>query len=132
MCLEYNGNLLNINNVDLKKIAEEFGTPLFVYSYDEIKQNFLRYETALSGIKHITCFAMKTNSNSTILKELKDLGAGFDTVSGGEIFKVLNIGADPKKIVFAGVGKTQEEIMKEQATYEATGLVPYNYFRGRR
>jgi diaminopimelate decarboxylase len=108
--LKYENNELFFDKISLKNLAEEYGTPLFVYSLDTIKNNFFKYENALKDIKHITCFALKTNSNSKILKYLKELGAGFDTVSGGEIFKVLNIGADSQKIVYAGVGKTLEEI----------------------
>lgn len=108
--LEYVNDILFFDKINLEDLAEEYGTPLFVYSFETIKNNFLEYENALKNIKHLTCFAMKTNSNSSVLKYLKDLGAGFDTVSGGEIFKALNIGADPQKIVYAGVGKTEAEI----------------------
>jgi diaminopimelate decarboxylase len=110
--LDYKNNTLNLDNTDLSKLTKDFQTPFFVYSYETLKNNFLKYQKTLEklDIKNIICFAMKTNSNSTILKEFHNLGAGFDTVSGGEIFKAINAGADPQKIVFAGVGKTKEEI----------------------
>lgn len=108
--LKYLNDSLHFDNINLQDLAAKHGTPLFVYSFDTIKTNFLQYKNALKGIKHLTCFALKTNSNSKVLQYLNEFGAGFDTVSGGEIFKVLNVGADPQKIVYAGVGKTQEEI----------------------
>ncbi len=108
--LEYKGNILHINNVNIINLAKEFSSPLYIYSYDALQINFLKYQNALSNIKHLICFAVKTNYNSRILKEFKELGAGFDTVSMGEIYKAINIGVDPKKIVYAGVGKTDEEI----------------------
>ncbi|MDR0676152.1 MAG: diaminopimelate decarboxylase, partial [Elusimicrobiota bacterium] len=107
--LNYNKNsILELDNINLQKIAKKFGTPTFVYSYETIKNNFFKYQTILKdkSIKNIICFAIKTNSNTKILQELNDLMSGFDTVSMGEIFKAINAGANPQKIIYSGVGKT--------------------------
>lgn len=108
--LKYKENILYIDDINIINLAQEFSTPLYIYSYETLQKNFLKYKESLSGIKSLICFAVKTNYNSRILKEFKDLGSGFDTVSIGEIYKAINIGASPKKIVYAGVGKTYEEI----------------------
>ncbi|MCP4482340.1 MAG: diaminopimelate decarboxylase [bacterium] len=109
-------NLINENNqlildtVNLKSLAEKYQTPLFIYSYESLKMSFLDYKKELSNIKHLICYAMKSNSNHSLVKELGGLGSGADTVSGGEIFRALKAGIDPKKIVYAGVAKKEEEI----------------------
>lgn len=93
-----------------RKLAKQYGTPLYVYSEKSIRDQFARLEKALTGLTHLICMAVKANSNLSILKLVKDLGAGFDVVSEGELRRVIAVGGDPKKIVFAGVGKTKEEI----------------------
>lgn len=108
--LIYKNNTLYFENVEIKKIIERFSTPVYVYSKNQIIENFLNYKKALKQRNHIICFAMKANSNLQILKIIKDLGGGCDVTSGGEIFRALNAGIEPRKIVYAGVGKTQQEI----------------------
>ena len=108
--LNFKGNDLYIENVKLADIAKKYGTSVYVYSKNQIIKNWTAYKKALSSRKGLICFAMKTNSNAEILRILAKLGAGVDTVSGGEIFRALRAGFTPSKIVFAGVGKTAEEI----------------------
>ncbi|RUM42940.1 MAG: diaminopimelate decarboxylase [Desulfurobacterium sp.] len=106
----YENGKLKIDGVDAEKLAKEFGTPLYVYSQSALEYWFREFDSAFSSVEHITCFAVKSNSNLSILKVLGDLGAGADTVSKGEVFRALNAGIDPKKVVFAGVGKKPDEI----------------------
>ncbi len=101
---------LYIEDVPAKEVAKEYGTPLYVYSERAFKFWFSEFDSAFSDVEHITCFAVKSCSNVNILKLLSGFGAGADTVSMGEIFRALNAGIPPKKIVFAGVGKRREEI----------------------
>ena len=106
----YINNKLYFSSLDLASIASQFGTPAFVYCQDTIERNFLEYKTAFQNSNHLVCYAVKANSNLSILKLLKNLGSGFDIVSGGELHRVIQIGADPKKIIFSGVGKSAQEI----------------------
>ncbi len=96
--------------MDLETVAEEFGTPAYVYSAATIRNNFRRLDAAFSGMDHMVCYAVKANSNLTILDLLAREGAGFDIVSGGELFRVLKAGGRADRCTFAGVGKTREEI----------------------
>ncbi len=106
----YQDGRLHCEDVDLSEAAAKFGTPLYVYSAGTILDHYLRLDQALSPLDHLICYAVKANSNGAILKLLSDAGAGFDIVSGGELFRTINAGADPRKCTFAGVGKTREEI----------------------
>lgn len=108
--LHFKNKDLYIENVKLIDIAKQFGTSIYVYSKNQIKNNFLEYQKALGKKDAMICFACKTNSNGKILKTLSKLGAGADTTSGGEIYRCLKAGFSPSKIVYAGVGKTAEEI----------------------
>ena len=94
----------------MEQVAQKFGTPLYVYSAGTIRDHYQRLEGALAGIDHLICYAVKANSNRAILDLLAREGAGFDIVSGGELFRVLAAGGDPAKCTFAGVGKSREEI----------------------
>ena len=105
---EVEGNLY-VDNVRLSEIAEKYGTPTYVYSASKFKQNFDSYFSSLRPEDKI-CYSVKSNSNSHILSMLSRLGSGYDVVSGNELRKCLNSGADPKNIVFSGVGKTEKEI----------------------
>jgi diaminopimelate decarboxylase len=107
---QYRDGQLHCDDVDLAQAAEKFGTPLYIYSASTILDHYTRMDAALAPLDHLICYAVKANSNGAILKLLADAGAGFDIVSGGELFRVLKAGGDPKKITFAGVGKTREEI----------------------
>ena len=100
---------LFIDGVSLTEIAEEYGTPSYVYSASLIKQNLEEYTSSVRKEDKI-CYAVKSNSNLSILKLLADNGSGFDVVSGYELQRCLIAGADPKKIIFSGVGKTEKEI----------------------
>ncbi|MDR3048860.1 MAG: diaminopimelate decarboxylase [Elusimicrobiota bacterium] len=108
--LSFKGNDLFIENVKLASLAKKFGTAVFVYSKSQILSNFKAYQDGLAKREGLICFACKTNSNQTILKILSKAGAGADVTSGGEIFRCLKAGFEPSKIVYAGVGKTDEEI----------------------
>jgi len=101
---------LYCEHVDLARVAEKFGTPLYVYSVGTILDHYTRLDAALAPLDHLICYAVKANSNRAILKLLADAGAGFDIVSGGELYRVLAAGGDAAKCTFAGVGKSPEEI----------------------
>jgi len=107
---EYRGDELYCEQVPLAKIAAEVGTPVYVYSHATLTRHFKVFDDALGGYKHIICYSVKANSNLAVLRTLVAMGAGVDTVSRGEIFRALKVGADPKKIVFSGVGKRDDEI----------------------
>src|SRR5437660_6974741 len=115
----YRDGELYCDGVDLARVAESFGTPTYVYSAGTILDHYARLAAALAPIDHLICYAVKANSNRAILKLLADAGAGFDIVSGGELFRVLAAGGDPAKCTFAGVGKSREEIeyALEQGVY---------------
>lgn len=106
----YQNNELFAEQVGLRDIAAEYGTPCYVYSRAALEHNLLAYENALSDIPHLTCFAVKANSNLAVLNVLARLGAGFDIVSGGELARVLAAGGAAEKIIFSGLGKTEAEI----------------------
>jgi diaminopimelate decarboxylase len=97
-------------DVPVKDLISHYGTPLFVYSEKTIVRHFKAYASAFRNIPHIICFAMKANSNGAILRLLGSLGAGSDIVSAGELYRALKAGIPPSRIVYAGVGKSDEEI----------------------
>jgi len=96
--------------VPVQSIAERFGTPTYVYSRAAILANYRRLERGLSPLPGLICYSVKANSSLKILSLLRQVGAGFDIVSGGELARVRRVGADPETIVFSGVGKTQAEV----------------------
>src|SRR2546427_1486102 len=106
----YRNGHLYCEDVDLARVAEEFDTPTFVYSAGTILDHYTRLDGALAPLDHLICYAVKANTNRSILKLFVDASAGFDIVSGGELFRVLAAGGDPAKCTFAGVGKSREEI----------------------
>src|SRR3954447_1965032 len=106
----YSNGTLACEDVSLRQIAEEYGTPSYIYSKKAIIARFRRYCSALAGLTHKVCFAAKANSNLAVLATLAKEGAGFDIVSGGELYRVLAAGADVRSVVFSGVGKTEAEI----------------------
>ena len=106
----YVGNRLYCEGVAVQTLAEKFGTPLYVYSQRTLTRHFQKLDQALAPLDHLVCFAMKSNSNLAVLRTMADLGGGFDIVSGGELQRVIAAGGDPSRCVFAGVGKTVEEI----------------------
>ena len=104
------GNQLFCEGVSLASLAKKFGTPLYVYSQHTLTDHYQKLAAALAPVDHLVCYAMKSNSNLSVLRVLADLGSGFDIVSAGELQRVLAAGGDPAKCVFAGVGKTAAEI----------------------
>ena len=108
----YRDNALFAEDLSIASIAQEHGTPCFIYSRAALEYNLLAYESALEGVDHLTCFAVKANSNLAVLGVLAGLGAGFDIVSGGELERVVRAGGDPRKVIFSGLGKTESEIAK--------------------
>lgn len=107
---EYRGNQLYCEDVPLAKIAAEVGTPVYVYSHATLARHYKVFDDALKAHPHLICYSVKANSNLGVLRALVAMGAGVDTVSRGEIFRALKVGVDPKKIVFSGVGKREDEI----------------------
>ncbi len=106
----YDGGELRVEDIPLSKIAEKWGTPLYVYSKKTLERHFRTYLDSFRYIEHNVCFAVKSNPNPYILKILAKLGSGADIVSGGELYLALRAGIDPHKIVYTGVGKTEEDI----------------------
>jgi diaminopimelate decarboxylase len=106
----YQDSQLFCEQVLLRELAEEYGTPLYVYSRAQILDNFRAIDGAFGETDHVTCYALKANSNPAILKVLAETGAGADVVSAGELFLALNAGFSPQKITFAGVGKREDEV----------------------
>jgi len=106
----YRDQKLFCEDAELAQIAEVYGTPLYVYSQHTVLDHFQRLNAALKGLDHEICYAVKANTNLSILRLLAEAGAGFDIVSGGELYKVLTSGGSASKCTFAGVGKTREEI----------------------
>ncbi|MBV8814306.1 MAG: diaminopimelate decarboxylase [Verrucomicrobia bacterium] len=106
----YRENKLFCEDTDLARVAETYGTPLYVYSRRTITDHYRRLDSALKELDHEICYAVKANSNVSLLHLLAEVGAGFDIVSGGELYRVLTAGGSASKCTFAGVGKTREEI----------------------
>lgn len=108
--LQYQNGKLIAQGHAIADLAKQYGTPLYVYSRDYIEQQWIEFDNALKGRKHLICYAIKANSNLALLHALVQLGSGFDIVSQGELERVLKAGADPKKVVFSGVAKSVTEI----------------------
>jgi diaminopimelate decarboxylase len=106
----YRDGRLFCEEVDVAVAAEKFGTPLYLYSAGTVLDHYQRLDEALGNREHLICYAVKANSNRAILRLLRDAGAGFDIVSGGELFRALKADADPARCTFAGIGKSREEI----------------------
>jgi diaminopimelate decarboxylase len=102
---------LRCEDVALSEIAESAGTPTYVYSYGALERAYRELDEAFSGLDHMVCYAVKANGNLAVLRSLASFGAGADIVSGGELYRAMRAGFDPKKVVFAGVGKTEDELM---------------------
>jgi len=112
MTIEYKNNDSFIDGISLKKIAIDFGTPCFIYSHNDLVKNFSEIKNVFASEKRKVFYSVKANSNLSILKVLLELGAGFDIVSLGELERVIKIGAQPEKIIYSGVGKSEEEIIR--------------------
>ena len=103
-------NNLWVDNLVARKLAKKYSTPFYCYSLSQLKSNYFYLNNTFKKIKPLVCFSVKSNSNINILRELKKMGSGADVVSIGELLKAINAGIDPKKIVFSGIGKTEDEI----------------------
>ena len=118
----YRDRTLYCEGVALAEIAARAGTPCYVYSAATVLENFHAYDDAFGDQSHTVCFSVKANGNLSVLRLLAGAGAGFDIVSGGELYRVLKAGGDASKIVFSGVGKTATEI--DEAL--AAGIFAFN------
>jgi diaminopimelate decarboxylase len=107
---EYKNGELHCERVSIRRIAEKVGTPFYLYSYRTLVRHFNVFNEAFEGIPHLVCYSMKSNSNLALIRLFVNLGGGVDVVSGGELYRAIKGGADPKKIVFSGVGKREDEI----------------------
>jgi diaminopimelate decarboxylase len=106
----YHGSEFYCEQVPIAKIARDVGTPCYVYSRRLLVEGYRALDQAFAGLPHLICYAMKANSNLAILRVFLDEGGGLDLVSGGELFRALRAGAPPQRLVFAGVGKSAEEL----------------------
>ena len=108
--MKYIKNNFFVENVNLQKLAKKFDTPFYCYSYKKLKKNINNFKFHFDKLNPLICFAIKSNSNLGIIKEIKKLGLGADVVSRGELYQALKAGINPKKIVFSGVGKSHSEL----------------------
>jgi diaminopimelate decarboxylase len=106
----YLHGLLHVERVSLEALAHEYGTPLYIYSQTHLRQRYDALVTAMADVSPLICYSVKANSNRAVIDTFRQQGAGVDIVSGGELFRALRARVDPSKIVFAGVGKTREDI----------------------
>ena len=118
----YQSGELYCENVPVRRIAAQVGTPFYLYSTATLEHHFRVFEAAFHGFPHLVCFAVKANANLAILRLFARLGAGADIVSGGELHRALAAGVDPGKIVYSGVGKRPDEI---RAALKA-GILSFN------
>ena len=109
---QYKNDRLYAENLPVQQLAEQFGTPLYVYSRATLERHWRAFDSALGKHPHLICFAVKSCSNIGVLSVMAKLGSGFDIVSQGELERVLVAGGDPSKVVFSGVAKSREEIMR--------------------
>tara|TARA_B110000495_G_C22567846_1_gene342166 strand:- start:6 stop:428 length:423 start_codon:yes stop_codon:yes gene_type:complete len=108
--MKYINKSLSIEKVKVHDIAKKFGTPIYCYSYAKLKENIDNFKKNFSSFTPLICFAIKSNTNVNLIREISKFGLGADVVSMGELMMALKAGIDPKKIVFSGVGKTSNEI----------------------
>jgi diaminopimelate decarboxylase len=106
----YQGNELQVEGVAVRELAERYGTPLYIYSRSHFAAQYRALADAMKAVKPLICYSVKANSNGAVLRTFADQGAGFDIVSGGELFRIRQAGGDPAKVVYAGVGKSMPEI----------------------
>lgn len=119
---DYKESKFYAEGVSVEKIAKEVGTPCYIYSHKTLTRHYHAFDEAFKGMPHLVCYSVKANSNIAILKTFVKEGSGFDIVSGGELYRALKAGANPKKIVYSGVGKREDEI--EYAL--RTGILMFN------
>ena len=109
-CFEYKDRQLYCEGIPVAEIAEKAGTPFYLYSYNTLVRHFTVFDQAFARFPHLVCFSAKANSNVALIRLFTRLGGGVDIVSGGELYRALQGGADPRKVVFSGVGKKEDEI----------------------
>jgi diaminopimelate decarboxylase len=119
---EYKNGQLHCEGIPIHQIEEKVGTPFYLYSHSTLVRHFTVFNNAFEGIPHLVCYSAKANSNLALIRLFTNLGGGVDVVSGGELYRAIKGGADPKKIVFSGVGKRGDEI--EYAL--KTGILMFN------
>ena len=108
--MKFLNSKLKIENTILQNIAKKYGTPAYCYSYKQLRENINDFKKNFKSISPLICFAIKSNTNLNLIKEIKKFGLGADVVSMGELMLALKPGISPRKIVFSGVGKTTKEI----------------------
>jgi len=108
--MKFKSNKLKIENVTVQSIARKYGTPTYCYSYKQLRENILKFKKNFKSFSPLICFAIKSNTNLNLIKQIKKFGLGADVVSLGELILALKAGINPKKIVFSGVGKTTKEL----------------------
>ena len=108
--MKYINKNLTIEKIKIMDVAKKFGTPLYCYSYTKLKENINNFKKSFNSFSPLVCFAIKSNTNVNLIREIRKFGLGADVVSIGELMKALKAGISPKKIVFSGVGKTSNEI----------------------
>ena len=108
--MKFISNKLRIENVVVQNISKKYGTPAYCYSYNQLKENIDNFKKKFKSFSPLICFAIKSNTNINLIKEIKKFGLGADVVSMGELMIALKAGIAPKKIVFSGIGKTAKEI----------------------
>lgn len=119
---QYKGNELYAEEVAVKDIVERVGTPVYIYSHATLERHYRAMDEAFASVPHTICYSMKANSNLAVLKTFFTLGGGVDIVSGGELYRALLAGVEPRKVVYSGVGKKEDEI--EYALN--TGILMFN------
>ncbi|NVM20509.1 MAG: diaminopimelate decarboxylase [Desulfobacterales bacterium] len=107
---DYRNNRMYCEDVSVSDIAQQVGTPFYLYSHATLRHHFLTFQNAFEGVSHLVCFSAKSNSNLAVLRLFATLGGGLDIVSGGELFRGLKAGIPPDRIVYSGVGKREDEI----------------------
>jgi len=118
----YKNSRLCCENVPVQDVADQVGTPFYLYSTATLKRHFQAFESGFDGMDHLTCFAVKACSNIAILNIFGKMGGGADIVSGGELFRAMKAGIDSQKIIYSGVGKTRAEM--REALY--AGILMFN------
>ena len=123
--IKYKKNNLFVENVSVKRLISKYESPFYLYSKANIVENYEAFYSNFKKVDPLICFSVKANSNVQILKILKKIGSGADVVSGGELLKTLKSGIKPNKIVFSGVGKTEEELNEKGIDYKS-GKFPFS------
>ena len=108
--MKYINKTLTIEKIKIQDVAKRFGTPAYCYSYSQLKENINNFKKNFKSFSPLVCFAIKSNTNINLIREIKKFGLGADVVSSGELMMAIKAGISPKKIVFSGVGKTSNEI----------------------